>query len=243
MKPIALIIRRELSAYLRSPLGWVVAAVVLLMDGLLFNSFALGSDTARKSSEILRQFFYFSSGTTMAASLFLSMRLIAEEHQNGTLTLLFTSPIRDYQIVIGKFLSALIFLAALTLLTGYMPALILVHGKITRGQIMAGYLGLLLLGSTSLSIGMLASALTKSQLVAIISGAAMLVGMIICWLLGSITDRPLSELFTWLSIWNKHFQPFMGGLINTQDVVYYVTMTYAFLFATTRVIESRRWSS
>ena len=90
---------------------------------------------------------------------------------------------------------------------------------------------------------MLASALTKSQLVAIISGAAMLVGMIICWLLGSITDRPLSELFTWLSIWNKHFQPFMGGLINTQDVVYYVTMTYAFLFATTRVIESRRWSS
>ena len=110
MKPIALIIRRELSAYLRSPLGWVVAAVVLLMDGLLFNSFALGSDTARKSSEILRQFFYFSSGTTMAASLFLSMRLIAEERQNGTLTLLFTSPIRDYQIVIGKFLSALIFL-------------------------------------------------------------------------------------------------------------------------------------
>ena len=150
MKPIALIIRRELSAYLRSPLGWVVAAVVLLMDGLLFNSFALGSDTARKSSEILRQFFYFSSGTTMAASLFLSMRLIAEERQNGTLTLLFTSPIRDYQIVIGKFLSALIFLAALTLLTGYMPALILVvASSLFLKSISVGMLRILYLFGTS----------------------------------------------------------------------------------------------
>ncbi|MBL9007852.1 MAG: ABC transporter permease [Myxococcales bacterium] len=231
-----------MGAYLRSPLGYIVIAVVLLIDGLLFNAFALGSDTARKSSEVLKQFFYFSSGTTMVASLFLSMRLLAEERSQGTLNLLFGSPVRDYQIVLGKYLSALTFLGGLTLLTMYMPALILVHGKITFGQIAAGYLGLLLLGSAGLAIGIFGSALTKSQLVAIIISAAILVGLILSWLLALITDRPINELFTWLSIHNKHFQPFMTGLINTQDVVFYGSLTYFFLFLATRVLEARRWS-
>ncbi|HNN95294.1 MAG TPA: ABC transporter permease [Pseudomonadota bacterium] len=242
MKPVWLIYRREMGAYLRSPLGYIVVAVVLLIDGLLFNAFALGSDTARKSSEVLKQFFYFSSGTTMVASLFLSMRLLAEERAQGTLNLLFGSPVRDYQIILGKYLSALTFLSGLTLLTIYMPALIAVHGKITFGQIAAGYLGLILLGSTGLSIGIFGSALTKSQLVAIISSAAILVGLILSWLMALITDRPINELFTWLSIHNKHFQPFMTGLINTQDVVFYASLSYFFLFLATRVLESRRWS-
>jgi ABC-2 type transport system permease protein len=242
VKPVWLIYRREMGAYLRSPLGYIVVAVVLLIDGLLFNAFALGSDTARKSSEVLKQFFYFSSGTTMVASLFLSMRLLAEERAQGTLNLLFGSPIRDYQIVLGKYLSALTFLGGLTLLTIYMPALIAVHGKITFGQIAAGYLGLLLLGSAGLSIGIFGSALTKSQLVAIISSAAILVGLILSWLMALITDRPVNELFTWLSIHNKHFQPFMTGLINTQDVVFYASLSYFFLFLATRVLEARRWS-
>lgn len=242
MKPVWLIYRREMGAYLRSPLGYIVIAVVLLIDGLLFNAFALGSDTARKSSEVLKQFFYFSSGTTMVASLFLSMRLLAEERAQGTLNLLFGSPIRDYQIVLGKYLSALTFLSGLTLLTVYMPALVAVHGKITFGQIGAGYLGLILLGSAGLSIGIFGSALTKSQLVAIISSAAILVGLILSWLMALITDRPINELFTWLSIHNKHFQPFMTGLINTQDVVFYASLSYFFLFLATRVLEARRWS-
>jgi len=242
VKPVWLIYRREMGAYLRSPLGYIVIAVVLLIDGLLFNAFALGSDTARKSSEVLKQFFYFSSGTTMVASLFLSMRLLAEERSQGTLNLLFGSPVRDYQIVLGKYLSALTFLGGLTLLTIYMPGLILVHGKITFGQIAAGYLGLLLLGSAGLAIGIFGSALTKSQLVAIIISAAILVGLILSWLMALITDRPINELFTWLSIHNKHFQPFMTGLINTQDIVFYGSLTYFFLFLATRVLEARRWS-
>lgn len=242
MRPIALIVRRELSAYLRSPLGWVVAAVALLLDGLLFNFFAMG-DTARKSAEVLKQFFYFSSGTTMAAGLFLSMRLISEERQTGTLTLLYSSPVRDYQIVLGKFISAFLFLAAITLATIYMPLLVMVHGKINAGQIFAGYLGLLLLGAASLSIGLFGSSLTRSQVVAIIVGTGILLFLLLCWLIGANTDRPISEVFSWLSLHNKHFQPFMGGLINTQDVVYYLSVTYFFLFGATRVLESRRWSS
>lgn len=242
MKPVWLLFRREMGAYLRSPLGYVVAALVLLIDGVFFNAYALGSDTGRKSADILREFFYVSSGTTMTASLFLSMRLLAEERQQGTLTLLFGAPIRDSQIVLGKYLSALAFLGGMTLLTFYMPVLVMMYGKVTLGHIFAGYLGLLLLGSTGLGIGIFASSLTKSQLIAIVTSAAILVGLLACWLMAKITDRPLNELFTWLALHSKHFQPFMSGIINTQDIVYYGTMSYFFLFLATRVLESRRWS-
>lgn len=241
MRPITLIIRRELWAYLRSPLGWIVAAAVLLIDGLLFNTLALSE--SRKSAEVLAQFFYISSGTTMIASVFLSMRLLAEERQTGTLTLLYSSPVREYQIVLGKFLSSFLFLAAMTLATVYMPLLILVHGKIATGQIVVGYLGLLLLGSASLAIGLFGSSLARSQVVAAVAGAGILVFLLTCWFIGTKTDRPLNEIFTWLSLHNKHFQPFMKGLLNTQDVVFYLAVTYFFLFASTRVLESRRWSS
>lgn len=241
MKPISLIIRRELMAYLRSPLGWIVAAAVLLLDGVLFNALVLSE--SRKSAEVLSQFFYISSGTTMIASVFLSMRLLAEERQTGTLTLLYSSPVREYQIVLGKFLSAFIFLALMTLATIYMPTLILVHGKIAPGQIAVGYLGLLLLGSASLAIGLFGSSLARSQVVAAVAGAGILVFLLTCWYIGSKTDRPLNEIFTWLSLHNKHFQPFMKGLLNTQDVVFYLAVTYFFLFASTRVLESRRWSN
>jgi ABC-2 type transport system permease protein len=242
VKSIALIIRREIGAYLRSPLGYVVIAVLLLIDGLLFNARAMGSDTKRLSAEVLANFFEYSSGISVTAALFLSMRLLAEERQTGTLTLLFGSPIRDYQIVLGKYLSAFAFLAGMTLITIYMPLLIMVHGRITSGHILAGYLGLLLIGSTALGIGIFASALTKSQMIAILAGAGILVGLILSWMVGTITDRPLNELFTWMSLHNKHFQPFMSGLINTQDIVFYLSATYFFLFLATRVLESRRWS-
>ena len=94
----------------------------------------------------------------------------------------------------------------------------------------------------ALGVGIFASALTKSQLIAVVVGAFILVFLVACWKLAEVSDRPLNELFTWMSLHNKHQQPFMAGLINTQDVVFYVSLTYFFLFLATRVLESRRWS-
>src|SRR5213076_2323755 len=102
----------------------------------------------------------------MIAAVALSVRLLAEERQQGTMVLLHTSPVRDAEIVAGKFLSAFVFLAAITLASVYMPLLILVHGKIAFAQVAVGYLGLLLLGAAALSIGLFASSLTRHQLVA-----------------------------------------------------------------------------
>src|SRR5262249_48127328 len=140
MRATSIVFRRELAAYLRSPVGYIVAALVLLIDGILFQAMALGGGR-RLSAEVLRQFFYFGSGTTMIAAVALSVRLIAEERQLGTMVLLHTSPIRDVEIVAGKFLAAWTFLAAITLATLYMPLLILVHGKITFAHAAVGYPG------------------------------------------------------------------------------------------------------
>jgi ABC-2 type transport system permease protein len=235
-----LIARRELASYFRSMAGFVIIAAVLAVDGLLFNAYALGAGS-KPSSEVLSVFFYFSSGTTMIASVFISMRLLAEERQTGTLALLYSSPVRDGEIVVGKYLSGLAFLAVMTLVTVYMPALILVHGKVSLGHIAGGYFGLLLLGSAALAIGTLGSALARNQVLAAIISGCMVVSLLVCWLLGRVTERPLAQIFESMALHGKHFQPFQSGIVELRDVVYYVAVAYVFLFAATRVLEARRW--
>lgn len=240
MSAIWLIAKRELGSYLRSMSGYVIIAAVLAVDGLLFNAFALGG-AGKRSSEVLSLFFYFSSGTTMVASVFIAMRLLAEERQTGTVALLYSSPVRDSEIVCGKFLSALLFLALLTGLTFYMPLLILVHGQVSFGQVLAGYFGLLLLGSASLAVGTFGSALAKNQVLAAVGSGCMVVALLVCWLLARVTSAPLTDIFTSLALYGEHFPPFQQGLIHLRDVVYYVVVTYVALFGATRVLEARRW--
>jgi ABC-2 type transport system permease protein len=235
-----LIARRDLASYLRSPVGYIVIAAVLLIDGLLFNVDALGGP-AKTSSEVLERFFYFSSGTTMIACILLSMRLLAEERQTGTLTLLFTSPVREVEIVLGKYLSAFALFAGMTLLTIYMPALIFVNGKVSVGHIVSGYLGLLLLGSATLSIGIFGSSLARSQVLAAVVSAAIVVTMLVFWLVAQATDPPFKEVFAALALHNRRFIDFQRGIVELTDVVYYLSVTYVFLLASTKILESRRW--
>ena len=240
MNATLLIARRELGAYLRSMTGYVIAALVLVIDGLLFQAFVLGGPD-RLSAEVLSNFFYISSGTTMIASIFISMRLLAEERQTGTLVLLTSSPVHDWEIVLGKFLSAFIFLAMITLATVYMPALIFVNGKVSIGHMAAGYLGLLLLGAASLAIGTFGSALARTQVLAAIFSGCIVVAMIVCWLLGKVSERPFADVFTAMALHGRHFPPFQAGQIHLRDVFYYLAVTYLALFGATRVMEARRW--
>src|SRR5207244_12490066 len=107
------------------------------------------------------------------AAVALSVRLIAEERQQHSMVLLNTSPVRDVEIVLGKFLAAFVFLAGMILISLYMPLLIKVHGKVSFWQIAVGYIGLFLLGGAVLAIGVFASSLTRNQLIALVLGAAM----------------------------------------------------------------------
>jgi ABC-2 type transport system permease protein len=240
MSATLLIARRELAAYLRSMTGYVIAALVLAIDGILFQAFVLGNGE-HLSAEVLSNFFYISSGLVIVASIFISMRLFAEERQTGTLVLLTSSPVHDWQIVLGKFISAFVFLAMITLATAYMPALIFVNGKVSFGHMAAGYLGLLLLGAAALAIGTFGSALARTQVLAAIFSGCIVVAMIVSWLLAKVTERPFTDVFNALALHGRHFPPFQAGAVHLRDVFYYLAVTYFALFAATRVMEARRW--
>jgi ABC-2 type transport system permease protein len=242
MNGIRVIMGRELGAYLRSPVGYLVAAAVLLLDGLLFYAQALGPGAGeRLSGEVLAAFFYNASGLTAVAAVVLSVRLIAEERQTGTQVLLNTSPLHDWEIVVGKFLSAFVFLTAITLLTLYMPLLIVVNGKVSVAQVLVGYLGLMLFGSAVLAIGVFATALTRHQLVAVATGAVIAGTMFLFWPLSFVVDPPLSRVFAALALHGRHFAGFQAGLLHTRDIVYYLAVTYLFLLAAIKVMELKRW--
>jgi ABC-2 type transport system permease protein len=234
-----LIARRELATYLNTAWGWTILAAVLLIDGLLFNAFAM-TDAPRYSADVLEDFFFFSSGTTMIAGVLLSMRLIAEERQSGTMVLLETAPVTESQVVIGKFLGAFGFLAVITLSTIYMPVLIQVNGKIGWAQIGAGYLGLLSLGGAAVAIGTFGSAVSRNQLLAAASAGAILVLLLLGWLLARITEAPISEVLAYSALFDRHFQPFMRGRVNTESLVLYGSVIFAFLLMATRVLQGRR---
>jgi ABC-2 type transport system permease protein len=240
MSAVLLIARRELGGYFRTMTGFIIAGVMLLAQGLFFNAFVLGQGEMY-SAEVLNGYFFYAFGTTVISSLFISMRLIAEERQTGTLTLLASSPIHDWEIVVGKFLSALVFLAAITVTSIYIPALILVNGKVSAGHMFAGYLGVLLAGGAALAIGVFGSALARNQVLAVIFSAIITLFIVVSHFLAKVTDRPLKDMFMALALYARHFPPFQAGSIHLRDVVYYVVVTYVALFAAVRVMEARRW--
>jgi ABC-2 type transport system permease protein len=234
-----LIARRELTSYLLSATGWIILGTVLLAQGLLFNAVALAGD--KKSFDVLQLFFYFSSGTTMFASVFISMRLFAEEKQLGTLVLLETSPVSEVQIVLGKFLGGWLFLCLLLGLSAYMPLLVLVNGKVTAGHLFAGYLGLALLGSACVAIGTFASSVAKNQVVAAVIAGGIIVALLLAWMLAKKVEGTLGDVVGYLDLFDKHYRSFSRGTVKLGSVVYYLSLTYAALLATTAVIGSRRW--
>jgi ABC-2 type transport system permease protein len=226
-------------AYLRSPLGAAIIAGALLVDGLVFYFFGLRE--AKLSGDALGQFFWAASGMTMIASIILAMRLLAEERQTGTFTLLNTSPVSNVEIVVGKFIAAFGVIALMTALTVYMPFIVKVHGKVSIGHILVGYTGILLLGAASLSVGIFASALARTQVVAAIIGAALMGVFLLQWAIGKAVEPPLNKFFAAMALHHDNFRPFQVGVLEFKRIVFYLAVTYFFLLAATKVLEARRW--
>jgi ABC-2 type transport system permease protein len=240
MRAISIIYRRELGAYLRAPYAWVVAFAILLVQGILFQAHAMAGE--QLSAMVLERFFWLSSGISIAAGILLSFRLVAEERQQHSMVLLSTSPVRDTHIILGKFFAALTFLMLLLALSFYMPALIKVNGKITLAQVLVGYLGLVMLGSSVLAIGLFASSLTKNQLVAALGALGITILMCVLYPLAKRLDAPVSDAFKDLDLWWIHFQQgFMRGVLNLKDIVYYLAVTYFFLLLAVKTMEAKRW--
>jgi len=227
---------KEFKSYLASPMAYVVTGIFLVLTGFFFQS----SQTTYSETSI-RGFLVWGSILLLLLAPVLTMRLLAEEKKMGTLELLLTAPVRDNEVIVGKFLGSLAILTAMLALTFYYPLLLMWFGDPDWGPIATGYLGLFLLGSISLAVGLFASSLTSNQIV-----AAVVAGGILCalWFLGMAADllpEALGEVISYLSLY-YHFPDFMRGVIDTRGIIYYLSMTVLFLFLAIRSLESSRWS-
>ena len=171
----------------------------------------------------------------------LTMRLVAEEFRSGTIEALMTAPVTDFQVVAGKFLGAMVLYLALLATTGVFFLLIVVFGQPDWGVAAMGYLGMVLLGATYVSVGLFASSLTKHQLVAGLIGMGMLAfltaGM---YLLVLGLPAEYGEVVSRVNL-ISNFSHFSKGILDTRSVVFFVTLTAFFLFLSVKVLESRRW--
>jgi ABC-2 type transport system permease protein len=170
----------------------------------------------------------------------ITMRLYAEEKRTGTIELLMTSPVRDSEVIIGKWLAALILYAGILSISAINIAVLFAYGKPDWKPILVGYLGLLLQGGCLLAIGTFISTMTRNQIIA--GGAAFAVSLLL-WVLDWVSayeQAAWAKVISYLSV-VTHFEPFAKGVIDTKDVVFYVSMIFFGLFLTARSLESLRW--
>lgn len=249
MRSIRLVARRELSQYFTSPIAYLVAFAILVLTGWQFNV-----DLAQRAgtlppdgAEVLGAFGFF----TIFFAPLLTMRLFAEESREGTLELLLTLPVRDGDIVLGKFLGAWLYYSALLGLTLVYQAIWLaittvrtfeIGPELDIGPVISAYIGIWLFGGATLAIGLLFSAITENQ---VIAGFLSMAALFVLWLgdyAGSVVqNRSLAEIIRTLSLQSHYSTSFLIGVIRFEDVVFFIGLIVAMLFGTTRLVESRRW--
>ena len=236
MRNTLTIATKEFISYLASPMAYIVIGIFLALTGFIF-----GNSSTTYSETSLSGFLEVGSLLLLLLTAVLSMRLLAEERKLGTIELLLTSPVRDSEIILGKFLGSLGIIVLMLVLTCYYPILLKVFGDPDIGPIATGYLGLFLLSCASLAIGIFASSLTSNQIVAAVVAGGILFGL---WFLGSAATflpRTLGDAIGYFSL-SYYFPDFARGIIDTRGVVHYLSITALFLFLAVRSLESSRWS-
>lgn len=236
MKAALTIAERELKTYFLSPVGYVVIAGFLLLASYLFYLplVVMGEPS-------MRHWTYNIVIILIILVPALTMRLIAEERRTGTVEVLSTSPVTDSQIVVGKFLGCLGFYAAMLALTFTYPIILTRLGKPEMGPILASYLGLFLFGASFVAIGLLASALSKSQVVGFVTAFVVLLFLfLIEWMAQAGGTGWLTTLVRYIGI-QQHLENFGKGIIDTKDVIYYLSVVTLCLLLSVRAMQAWKW--
>lgn len=235
MRKVWAIAVREYRAYLASPIGYAIAYAFLLGVGIL--SLAVILYTAQAA---LRIVFHNISVVLLFVTPAITMRLFSEEKRLRTIELLMTNPVTDSQVVLGKYLGALLFLFTLLLPTLVYYGFIEAYGTPDRGATFIGYLGVFLVGAVFTSVGLMTSALTSSQAAAALSAFFLLLILwIISWLAGQ-TGGAFSNFLSYISVYD-HLDEFMRGVLDSKSVVYFLSFIFLALFATTRILNATKW--
>ena len=237
MRAIVAITRKEITIYFTSPMAYVVAGVFLALTGIFFiDSVDQTFAVAQVRGFLLRSSFFL---LPLIPPL-LTMRLFAEEQKLGTMELLLTAPVRDYEVVVAKFIASLIILSATVLLTLFYTLVLLFYGTPDMGPVITGYLGFMLYGAAALSIGLLASSMTGNQIVAAAVGFGIILLLTVIDQVSTILGGAVATVLSEVSL-TGHFDAFTRGVIDISDVVYYLVVIAVFQFMTVRAVESRRW--
>lgn len=256
MRNIVTIASKELRSYFVSPIAYVVLTGFLLLGGWFFFNllarfnFLLSIYSATGNPEamtrlnlnefVVAPLLHNLSVVLVILVPVITMRSFAEEKRGGTYELLLTSPLKVTEIVLGKFFGAFGFLLVMIGLTGIYPLLLVVYGNPEIGVMMSGYLGLLLLATAFVSVGLLTSALTENQIIAAVSClVALLLLYVISWP-ADTAGALLGAVLKYVSL-TEHFGELVKGVIDTKDVVYFASVVLLALFLTQRSVESVRW--
>jgi ABC-2 type transport system permease protein len=235
MSQVLVLTKRELKAYFASPVAYIIMTLFLILAGWFFSSGLFLADSAD-----LRPLF---SGMRMILLFFvpaISMRLLAEEKRLGTIEVLSTMPLKDWQLVVGKYLPSYILIAVTILLTLISYFTLTALGNPDLGVSLGGYIGTLLLASSYLSIGLFTSSLTRNQIVAFITAFVIIFAL---FLLDKITIFMPSFMATFLEFLSTdfHYNNIQRGVIDTRDLIYFLSLTFFFLYLTVKSLETRKY--
>jgi ABC-2 type transport system permease protein len=255
MRNVWIICRKELGSYFASPVAYILLTMFGLIFGFFFwvalNSFVVGGMEMQMrgqnfpmniNEEIIRPLLSNVSVIGLFFIPLITMRLFAEEKRSGTIELLVTSPVRDLEIVLGKWLAAVMLYCCLLLFTALNFVFLFRYGNPDWKPLAIGYLGLLLQAGSLLAIGTFISTLTKNQ---IIAGAATFAASLMLWIvgwIGGLETATWARAISYMSV-ITHFESFSKGVLNSKDAIFYLTLIFVGLFFTARSMESLRWRS
>jgi ABC-2 type transport system permease protein len=255
MRNIWIICRKELRSYFVSPIAYLLLTMFAVIMGFFFWNVLgyfvfLGMESQMRgemypmnvNEQVIRPLLSNMSVVGLFLIPMITMRLFAEEKRTGTIELLATSPVRDAEVILGKWLAAVILYGCMMLLTALNFVFIFKYGNPDWKPLAVAYLGLLLQAAALLAIGTFISTLTRNQ---IIAGAATFGVCLLLWVLGWVSGY---ETATWAQVLSymsviTHFESFAKGVLDSKDAVFYLTLTFLGLFFTARSMESLRWRS
>ena len=253
MRNILTIYRKELKSYFASPIAYLLMAVFALIFGYFFyvataifaqrgmESQMMGRGGPMDMNEwVIRPLLMNVSVIGLFLIPMITMRLFAEEKRSGTMELLMTSPVRDMEIILGKWCAAVSLYAGILMISALNLVFLFMYGKPDWRPILVGYLGLLLQGGALLAVGAFISTMTRNQ---IIAGGGTFAACLLLWILdwvSSYETATWAKVLTYLSV-VTHFEPFSKGVLDTKDVIFYLSVIFFGLFLTARSMESLRW--
>jgi ABC-2 type transport system permease protein len=233
MHAVMQIFKREFKSYFVSPIAYIVISIFLLVTGWFFFSPFFIYDQAS-----LRSFFSLLPMTLAFVVPAVTMRLLAEERNVGSYEVLLTLPVTDRAVVIGKYLAGLAFVAVMLVPTLLYAGTVSMLGDLDWGPVIGGYLGALLLGSAFTAVGLMASALTRNQIIAFIVGAAICFDLALLDRMLLFLPRTLVAAIGSLGA-ESHFQNFSKGVIDSRDLLYFCSVTFVGLYGAYLGIEQR----